>query len=288
VVRSAARKQLELPAPVGRSGRSGPESSSGRQPSSQQPSGDDRSRLDGGVAWSRLRDRAASAQGHLDKHSTSVSPQPERASSALPEVRPAAGALRTTRGLVLAAASAAIALAGHVLGGGHAPSVPALFVVAGLVGAGFVVLADRRRGFTQILLGALVSQPLFHIAFSLAEQHGPADPHSGRPTADQLAALSQQTTAADLLHGFQAALDPAMVAGHAVAAVGIAWLTAHGESLLWSLFELVARTAAPILQPIPVWTAAPALNAAAVLVTPPRRQQLARVRTRRGPPALHG
>jgi hypothetical protein len=283
VVRSTARKQLELPAPVGRSGRSGPESSSG-----QPPAGNDQSLLDRGVAWSQRRDRPASAQPHLDKNSTSESSRPERATSALPEVRPATGALRTARGLVLAAASAAIALAGHVLGGGHVPSVPALFVVAGLVGAGFVVLADRRRGFTQILFGALASQPLFHLAFSLAEQHGPADPHSGRPTADQLAALSQQTTAADLLHELQVALDPAMVAGHVVAAVGIAWLTAHGERVLWSLFELVARTAAPILQPLPVWTPAPALNAAAVLVTPQRRQQLARVRTRRGPPALRG
>ncbi|GAB3427566.1 hypothetical protein GCM10027569_69220 [Flindersiella endophytica] len=205
---------------------------------------------------------------------------------ALPDLRPATGALRATRGLVLAAASAAIALAGHVLGGGHTPSVPALFVVAALVGAGFVVLADRRRGFTQILFAALASQPVFHIAFSLAEQRGTgADPHGAGPTADQLAALNQHTSTADLVHQLQAALDPTMVAGHVVAAVGIAALTAYCENLLWSLFELVARASAPILQPVPILTAAPALHAAAALVTPPRRQQLARVRTRRGPPS---
>lgn len=127
---------------------------------------------------------------------------------------PARGFLRFVRGGVLAAACTLCALGGHALAGGAIPGLAAL-VVIGWLGACFVLLADRRRGFGAILLGSAASQVVFHTAFALSGTH---TGHGG--TA-----------------GPSVVPDAAMLSGHAVAAVCIAALLAYGESVLWGLYH---------------------------------------------------
>lgn len=169
---------------------------------------------------------------------------------------PGGGALRVARGGVLAVLCTLVAIAGHARGGGEAPPIPALLAVAALVGTAFVVLADRRRGFTEILFAALACQPAFHLAFSIPVHEA----------------------------GAVAPIDAPMVGGHVLAGVVTATLLTYGEDALWAVYHLLTGVRAPVLEPVPVLAPpAPARPDGAELA-PVRRQLLARIPPRRGPP----
>lgn len=141
---------------------------------------------------------------------------------------PARGFLRFVRGGVLAAACTLCALGGHALAGGAIPGLGSL-VVLGWLGACFVLLADRRRGFGGILTAAGGSQVVFHVMFALTGAHAAHTP-------------TQPAVVPDV----------GMLAGHATAAVCVAALLAHGESVAWGLYHAFRLVSVPtITLPIP-------------------------------------
>lgn len=139
------------------------------------------------------------------------------------------GAARVARGLLVAAASWGVSLSGHVLAG-DPPLFTAELVAATGVLALVCCVASRVRWTGPRLLAATgTAEPAFHVVFEM----GPAD--GG-------ARVSAATAAAGLL------TDPAMLAGHAAAAVALAAVLARGEALA---FGVVALLAAAVVR----WTA---------------------------------
>src|SRR3954471_5498950 len=176
---------------------------------------------------------------------------------------PGRGRVSAMRGLLLALACAALALAGHVAGGGAATSVAPLLLVGGPLTGAFVVWADRQRGFGELLLAAAGSQVPFHVVFSMCAGVG--------------------------LPRHSAPVSAAMVAGHLVAAATMAWMLALGEASLWGLYRAL-RGLAPGLPP----SAPPIVDVRPLPAHPtaegPRRLGaglvLASANHRRGPPLL--
>lgn len=172
---------------------------------------------------------------------------------------PARGVLRFVRGGVLAAVCTLCALGGHTLAGGAIPGLGSL-LVAGWLGACFVLLADRRRGFAGILTASVCSQVVFHVMFALTGAH-----------TSHGSAVST------------AIPDAGMLAGHAVAAVGMAALLTYGESVVWGLHHAFRLVFVPrITLPLPD----PRSVSACVAREPgPAREALfVRARPLRGPP----
>ena len=181
--------------------------------------------------------------------------------------------IRYARGVFLAAASTALALAGHALGGapspGHLPPVWAVLATGTLVGGVSVGVASRMLSFWKILVVLAWAQLAFHLAFSVAA--------SG--ASHHAAAVPEAAPAAGS--------GAAMTAAHALAAVAAAWLMAGAERALWWLLGAVFAVVGfgrPLRRSAPVerrpWSPAPSeavpLRSGAVL---------ARAVRRRGPPA---
>ncbi|MFD2081127.1 hypothetical protein SAMN05421678_104187 [Actinopolymorpha cephalotaxi] len=189
---------------------------------------------------------------------------------------PGSGPLRIIRGALLAVCCTALAVLGHVGGGGEAPPVTALVAGTLVVGAAFAVLADRRRAFGQILAAALVAQAIFHAAFSLACAHGFDVTTGSAITPGPVAGAP-----AEVFPG------PVMVLAHLGAAALLAALAAAGETLVWVVFHLLGLVRLPALTlPSP----------AGVNLTPARHHhddlpgarelRVCRAHRRRGPPAV--
>lgn len=196
-------------------------------------------------------------------------------------VRPARGAWRLTRGLTLALSCTLVACAGHVAGGGGAPSLPALLTVAALLGSGFVVLADRRRGFGQILCAALAAQPVFHLAFSLT---GHASPGAGWRAEDPAWPAASSSGPLPAGAPWWAEPDLPMVAGHVVAAGVVSWLVSDAENVLWALVGLFARFRVPRPTVSPMGRLRLVPYTGGPDITLQRARFLALLHARRGPP----
>lgn len=186
------------------------------------------------------------------------------------------------RGGLLACCCTALTVLGHAGGGGGIPSPPALIAVTVLVGAGFSVLAQRRRHFGQILAAALATQAVFHVAFSLASTAHTAG-RSGHP----LLPVGHQTShlvppASPTAHSMLAGL--AMPAGHLAAAAVMAWLAAYGEATAWRLFRLLTLVRLPRVTPVAV-VRGPVLVPSRAWERPAGAPWSARVLPLRGPPA---
>lgn len=186
---------------------------------------------------------------------------------------PGSGLLRISRGGLLAVCCTALALLGHVSGGGGRPPVPALFAVTLVIGSAFAVLADRRRAFGQILVGAVVAQVAFHTAFTLS-----------MPGHHHVSGVVVSHGATELFFGLRSGIP--MLAGHLVAAVLVAGVAASGEALVWALYHLLGLVRLPDLaRPLPSGPPGPAPNDVATL--PAAAEWLGgRAHPRRGPPLL--
>ena len=172
---------------------------------------------------------------------------------------PGRGTARLARGLLLAAGCLMIPSAGHALVGGELGLSGPYMLVAVLLAAMCVALADRRRDLPFIAAVVGLSQPVLHVLLSLSA-HGDADPwHGGLP----------------------------MVAAHAVAASVVSVLLAGGEQALWVLGSLRRRLdpSAWRIQPTAVRAQVEAPRVR-IDATPVRPYALLLVRShaRRGPP----
>jgi hypothetical protein len=177
--------------------------------------------------------------------------------------KPGRGIARLVRSGAAAVGTTALAVLGHVLGGGTVHAGLALLVLL-WVAAGAYVLAACRLSFGRLLSLVGLGQVAFHGAFVLA--HPASDPSA--PAA--------------------AAFDPAMLAGHLLAAVATAALLARGEAALWSLARLLDRTVAAVrlarraLARAPQLLSAPAEHAGCARLSD---CLLVASQPRRGPPA---
>jgi hypothetical protein len=178
--------------------------------------------------------------------------------------------LRYVRGGFLAAASTALALAGHALGGAvtpaHLPPLWAVLATGVLVGGLSVAAASRTLSFWKILIVLGWAQLAFHLAFTVVAS-GPSHHIAAAPAPE-------------------AGSGPAMTAAHALAAVAAAGLMAGAERALWWLLGAVFAIVAfgwPLLRPRaverPPWRPAPT-----GAVAPRPGSVLARAVRRRGPP----
>jgi hypothetical protein len=183
---------------------------------------------------------------------------------------PTIGAWRWARGLTVGATSSALALGGHVLGGGHAslPAAAALSAAAVTLS----VLWSRRRWTTGALLTVLlVLQLVAHVAFAAG-------------TGGAALTAGHTAGAGMVMSGPHDAL--AMLTGHLLAAAVTAVLLRRGEHWCWRLVDLTAGAVQAVRLltgvPAPARTAARAIQASYVV---PRPAAVPRAHPRRGPPA---
>ncbi|MDO9380147.1 MAG: hypothetical protein Q7T56_14970 [Nocardioidaceae bacterium] len=135
-----------------------------------------------------------------------------------PSTTPARGAVRLLRAAVPAVAAVLVAVGGHVAGGGAVPSV----LVLGLVSTGAAMLSmllAAQRWTARTVLGLLVAlQAVVHLTCS----------------------LSSQTMGAD---GSTAAMLTWHVVATAVTTAVLCW----GESVLWSLVDVLGLRRVDVL-----------------------------------------
>jgi hypothetical protein len=188
-------------------------------------------------------------------------------------------AVRTLRGAAFAVVATLLAALAHTLGGGGAPSPLFCAAVAALALPPSVALAGARMSRWRTAAAVGASQALFHIAFAVTGDIGPADAlAAGHDHLHAAAAVSSMPSA--LASG-----DAAMLPAHLVAAVVTFAAVRRGETVLAG----VLRWTRTVLRRVVVVLAqAPTRPRPAVRVPfeprPPRVS--AAPLTRRGPPAF--
>ncbi|GAA2582342.1 hypothetical protein GCM10010411_13810 [Actinomadura fulvescens] len=147
-----------------------------------------------------------------------------------------------------------------------------ILAAGAVVGVLCVVVAARLLSFWKILVLVGWAQVAFHFAFTVLAS-GPAH-HAGAAPPPPPAGT--------------AALGPAMLAGHLVAAVAAATLLAGADRALWwlltAVFTIAIAHVRPISRPVahrPPWAVLVAADPAPLLGV-----LLARAVRRRGPPAV--
>lgn len=183
--------------------------------------------------------------------------------------------MRVARGCTATAVATLIAATAHTLSGGGAPPFW-LLVAATLLAAPLAVwLVGRTPALWRTATAVAASQALLHTAFAAIGTDAPASAARHDHGAVVLGAGSAV-----------AALDPGMVAGHALAALVTTALLAWGERMLRGIGRGLRR----LLRRLPDGAAAfPPVPARAVPLSFPAilRVHLASL-SRRGPPAVFG
>ncbi len=172
--------------------------------------------------------------------------------------RPASGVSRGVRAAVLGVVCVALALTGHLLGGGRAPSLWGLLILGVPMGAVSLALTSRRRGLPAIGVTVAAAQLFLHEALMWLTA-GPGcvvsgDPHahlghgSAAPVVDCTGMTGMATSTASAHFSLTA-----MLLGHMAAIVVSTLVLAYGESLLWRLgARLVRRPVAGSMLVLPV------------------------------------
>ncbi len=226
--------------------------------------------------------------------------------------------LRLVRGAAAATVATAVALTGHVLGGGLVPAFLGVLLPWWLSVAVCTVLAGSRFSLPRMALAVVGSQALFHGLFMAGT---PSDPsaHLVAPPGDHLGhgvhhghlapggdALASHAigpvvdTPAHTAHGVgdlaQHALHgdhggAAMMLGHLLAAALTTVLLHRGESILHRCFTLAARLGRFWMRPaatptIPVLVTRPRRAASAPLHLPHTQRAQIEPQLRRGPPLI--
>jgi hypothetical protein len=181
------------------------------------------------------------------------------------------GLARWLRGAAVGLSATALALGGHVLGGGQLPSSAPLVACALATVLGSVALSGRRWTLPPLLGVLLGVQAAFHVAFAGA---APAAANHALPGAHHTVMTVHHT-------GWE------MGVAHIAAALLTGLVLRRGEDLCWRLVVMLSRP----LRVFRVLThPAPADLAPHRIVGPAlplaRRWMLVDVAPRRGPPAL--
>lgn len=219
--------------------------------------------------------------------------------------------LRLLRGAVAATIATAVALGGHVLGGGDTPAWIGVALPWWLSVTVCVALAGSRFSLPRLGLAVLSSQLLFHGLFLAGTPgdptvqlvdppgshlgHGASGLHDavglhGTVDAQHATATHLATSAEHALH--TAHLDAPMVLGHVIAALATTLLLHRGEQTLFrclgaaiQLLATLGRVFLLVVAPLPVLPAPRPITADAE----PRRavqQAVLSPLRRRGPPLV--
>ncbi|MGV1034650.1 MAG: hypothetical protein ACOYBP_05440 [Microbacteriaceae bacterium] len=186
--------------------------------------------------------------------------------------------VRVVRALAAASTATAVALIGHLLGGGELPSLLGVAVpllVSALIA---IPLIGRKLALWRTTIVVLLSQLLFHWLFVLGSTGSATTMSAEMPGMQHSMAGSVAVSAHTMAM-------PAMSLGHFAAAVFTIALLYHGERVLRGLLELTLgfiRTVCALL-------AVPALTPLQAQPTTPvfgrHTRLLASTLSRRGPPA---
>jgi len=174
---------------------------------------------------------------------------------------------RVARGLVVWASGAILGLGAHLLAGGSMVS-PVLLLLLALAAGACTLASDRAWSVPRLLVALGGIQLAVHVVMSLQMGSG-----AGRPWGSAAAASTG------------AAAPMTMIAGHACAALAMAWLLRQGEALFWRVVQrLRPRRSWPTVTG-PLQPAAPPWRSTGP--APARRPRpLAGALARRGPPTL--
>ena len=187
---------------------------------------------------------------------------------------------RLARAVACAAASTLVALAGHVLAGGAAPTAEALVVALALSVAVCGWLAGRELSLWRLSVGVLASQWLFHTLFAIGT--GGVAVTASDPSAHHSALVVDAAGHAG--HGTHA-----MTLGHLVAALVTIAALRRAESAWVRLRDGVRSIVASWHAPLARGPLAIAPSRALIAPRPSAAHHLAVARapaTRRGPPTL--
>lgn len=198
---------------------------------------------------------------------------------------PGRGAVRVVRATVLTGLVILLTAAAHRLGGGEAPGLLSLAVLA--LGAWPVALLStgRRLRPTALLAGLGAGQVLGHGLLAWlggAAVSGPASIECLTHAAHERfgrGCLDTSLTPAVSAHAHQPSPGGWMLGAHVLATVIAALLVARGEQVLWRVLDLVLRTVPVLVRPV----ALRPVRAVAVQLVPARPRL--DVRASRGPPA---
>jgi hypothetical protein len=170
--------------------------------------------------------------------------------------------VRAARGAALAATTASLGVAGHVLAGGEVPDAGLTILVAALVGWAGAVVVDRARGTLATVAALVAGQLVLHVVLSL-------------PSA--LAHLHPSEVLPELSAN-------AWVGAHILVVLGVGLVLAGADAAILVALQAISTTLRQITRPLPacapLWI--PVLPSQTVDVE--RDILLRRLRARRGPP----
>lgn len=174
-------------------------------------------------------------------------------------IDPGRGFWRVLRGLILAGVCLVMSLTAHGSAGGTVHLSPGLLLGGLALSVICIAAADARRSFGGIAGVVLTSQVVLHLLAG-------AGNHLADPVGTEL------TTE--------------MVAYHVLAAVAVSVLLAHGEQLMWALWDLARLPAMPVLRlPIPD-DVSPVVTRAYDVIRPAVQELRLGGLTSRAPPAV--
>lgn len=186
---------------------------------------------------------------------------------------------RAVRGAAAAAVGVTLAAVSHTIVGGPAPGPLLILGVVALAWPLTTLLVGRRVRPAALAAAVVVAQILLHAVFWATA----GVPH-GTGTAIHTHGVGLLPAVGETVR--TSAVDPLMLAAHAVAAVATFALLHRGELLLGAVAEWFGRVLGHVIAPVPVHH--PRARTHPAVVAPARRHPyLARV-SRRGPPTLSG
>jgi hypothetical protein len=192
---------------------------------------------------------------------------------------------RFVRGWVAAAISVFVALCSHTLAGGAVPSLAGLCLCLAFSGMVCIALAGKSLSLPRLAISVLLSQFLFHGAFSLLGSTAPATPTPATHSMSDL--MSAPAVHITPLVDSGMSMPAWMWAAHGVAAIVTIAALRFGERAFWQLLALTRPLARRLLTPVvvAVTSAEPAHPIEAELLPRPRLVVVSGAR-RRGPPAF--
>lgn len=177
--------------------------------------------------------------------------------------------LRRVRGAVVGLVGAAVAVAGHVLGGGTAIT-PAVAASLALVVAGTIVASSARWTLPRLLVALAAAQPAVHGMLWLTGPTGSRDPRLGAAPAHAAHAHEALTARMLLAHAAAVLVAAVLLAALERCALSL-WTLLHAARLVTSRITVPAVLRLPVAVPA---YAAPGTGLVVVGARP-----------RRGPPA---
>jgi hypothetical protein len=192
---------------------------------------------------------------------------------------------RFVRGWVAAAISVFVALCSHTLAGGAVPSVAGIALCLAFSGMVCIALAGKSLSLPRLAISVLLSQFLFHGAFSLLGSAVPTTPTPATHSMSEL--MSAPAVHITPLVDSGMSMPAWMWAAHGVAAIVTIVALRFGERTFWQLLALTRPTVRRLLalMAIAVTPAEPARPIETELLPRPRLVVVSWTR-RRGPPAF--